>query len=102
MASEAVNRILSAEAELEQKNADARVRSDELVSEAEIRASKTIQKKLGDAAAEAHRMRSEYDARLKEYTKKAEADCDKELDRIRAASEKNMVSAVDRIIAEFF
>jgi len=102
MASEAVNRILSAEADVEQKNAEARQRSDELISEAKGRASRSIQKKLGDAAVEAGKMRSEYEKKLEEYSKNAERDCDAELDRIKAASDRNMKAAVDRIIAEFF
>ena len=102
MASEAVNRILSAEADVEQKNTEARQRSEELVSEAKGRASRTIQKRLGDAAVEAGRIRGEYEKKLEEYTREAEKACDTELDRIRSASDRNMKAAVDRIIAEFF
>lgn len=102
MASEAVNRILSAENEVEQKNAEARQRSEELVSEATGRASRTIQKRLSDAAVEAGRMRGDYEKKLAEYSRKAEAECDSELDRIKAASERNMKATVDHIIAEFF
>jgi len=102
MASEAVNRILSAEADVEQKNAEARQRSEELVTEAKGRASRTIQKKLGDAAVEAGKMRAEYEKKLEEYSKKAENACDTELGRIKNASERNMKATVDRIIAEFF
>ncbi len=102
MASEAVNRILFAEAEMNRKNTEARQRRDELINDAMGRSSRTIQKKLGEANAESGKLRAEYDKKLEKYRAEAKADCLKQLESIRAASEKNMDRAVDRIIEEFF
>ncbi len=102
MASEAVKKILDAESESERKNALARKRRDEIISEAEGKASQLIQKRLGDAAAESRKIKAEYDKKLVAYREKAGADCDSELADIREKAEKNMQKAVDAVINEYF
>lgn len=102
MASEAVQKILAAEAESAQKNAEARKRRDEMIEVAMGYSSIAIQKKLGEATKESERIRSDYDRKLEEYRKNAEANYNKQLESLKDMSEKNMNKAVDKIISEFF
>jgi vacuolar-type H+-ATPase subunit H len=102
MASEAVKKILEAEALSDRKNADARRQRDDIISAASGRSSLAIQKKISEATSEAAKIRSNYDLKLKEHEKKSEAVCSEQISNIRQLAEKNMVSAVDKIISRFF
>ncbi|MCR5599148.1 MAG: hypothetical protein K6G33_00175 [Ruminococcus sp.] len=102
MASEAVKKILEAEALSDRKNADARRQRDDIISTASGRSSLAIQKKISEATAEAAKIRSAYDEKLKAYEKKSEAECSDRINKIRQLAEKNMNSAVDEIISRFF
>ncbi len=102
MASEAVKKILAAEAEFNRKNAEAKQRKDELIDNANGNAARTIQKKLGAATAASHRMRMEYDEKLSDHRKNAEEKCQKDIEQLKLISEKNMDKTVDEIIKKFF
>ena len=102
MASEAVKKILEAEALSEKKNAEARKQRDDIISSASGKSSLAIQKKLSDAHSELSKLKSEYDKKLEEYKKNAEAECQKKIDSIRQQAEKNMGKAVDEIINRYF
>ena len=102
MASEAVKKILEAEALSEKKNAEARKQRDEIISTASGKSSLAIQKKLSDAHSEISRLKSEYDKKLEGYKKKAEDECQKKIDDIKQQAEKNTGKAVDEIINRYF
>ena len=102
MASEAVSRILAAEAESAQKTAEARKRRDEMIENAMGNSSIAIQKKLGEATKESNRIRYDYDKKLAEYQKNAEIQYNKQLEALKITSEKNMDRAVSEIISKFF
>ena len=102
MASEAISKILAAEAESNRKNAEARQRKEQLINDAMGNSARTIQKKLGAATAASHKMRTELDEKLSEHRKNAEEECQKEIERLKQLSEKNMDSTVDEIIKKFF
>ncbi len=102
MASEAVKKILEAEALSDRKNADARRQRDDIISTASGKSSLAIQKKISEATAEAAKIRSKYDEKLKAYEKKSEAECSDRINKMRQLAEKNMNSAVDEIISRFF
>lgn len=102
MASEAVKKILEAEAQANKKTADAKQRSEDMINDAMGNAAAAVQKKLSEAAAEAERERADYLARLKSYTENAENECGKRLEAISAAAEKNMNKAADAIIEKYF
>ena len=102
MASEAISKILAAEAESNRKNAEARQRKEQLINDAMGNSARTIQKKLGAATAASHKMRTELDEKLSEHRKHAEEECQKEIARLKQLSEKNMDSTVDEIIKKFF
>ncbi len=102
MASEAVQKILAAEAESNKKNAQARQRSEDMINKAKGDSSLAIQKKISEATAESGKMRSDYDAKLVEYTSKAEEDCQRELKIIAEKAAKNMDKAADAIISTYF
>lgn len=102
MASETVNKILEAEAAADKKNAEARHRAEEIVRNAESKASIAIQKKLSEAKAESDRIRQDNKNKLAEYTAEAESRCEEQLKALTDSAEKNMTAAVDTIIKDFF
>ncbi|MBQ8582803.1 MAG: hypothetical protein IJ487_03590 [Ruminococcus sp.] len=102
MASEAVKKILEAEAQANKKNVDAKQRSEDMINDAMGNAAAAVQKKLSEAAAEAERERADYLAQLKSYTENAENECSKRLEAISAVAEKNMNKAADAIIEKYF
>ena len=102
MASEAVKKVLEAESESERKTAEAKQRRDEILMQAEGRSAHIIQKRLGDASKESAKIRNEFDCKLEDYKKNADAECEKQLGSIKALAEKNMNSAVEAVIREYF
>ena len=88
MASETVKKILEAEASSERRNAEARQKSEEIVSDAQRKAAIAVQKRLSDANAEA--------AGLREEVRK------KALDEIRKRAKDNSEKAIKAIIDGFF
>ncbi len=102
MASEAVKKILEAEALSDKKNAEARKQRDEIISSASGSSSLAIQKKIAEATSEAVKIRERYNEKLKEYEKNAENECLKKINGIKQLAEKNMDSAVSVIISRYF
>ncbi|WP_295069479.1 hypothetical protein [Ruminococcus sp.] len=102
MASEAVKKILEAEAISDKKNAEARRQRDDIISSASGSSSLAIQKKIAEATSEAVKIREGYNEKLKEYEKNAESECTKKIGSIKQLAEKNMDSAVNEIISRFF
>ncbi|MCR4795307.1 MAG: hypothetical protein K5898_09095 [Ruminococcus sp.] len=102
MASEAVKRILEAEAMSDKKNAEARKQHDDIISSASGSSSLAIQKKIAEATSEAVKIREGYNEKLKEYEQNAENECNKKLSSIKQLAEKNMDSAVNEIINRYF
>lgn len=102
MASEAVKKILEAEALSDKKNAEARRQRDEIISSASGSSSLAIQKKIAEATSEAVKIREGYSEKLKEYEKNAESECIKKINDIKQLAEKNMDSAVSEIISRYF
>ncbi|WP_455530214.1 hypothetical protein [Ruminococcus sp.] len=102
MASEAVKKILEAEALSDKKNAEARRQRDEIINYASGKSQLAVQKRLSDAHSELSKLKSDYDKKLEEYSKSAEAECQKKIDSIRQQAEKNMNRAVDEIIERYF
>jgi vacuolar-type H+-ATPase subunit H len=102
MASEAVKKILEAEALSDKKNADARRQRDDIISTASGKSSLAIQKKISEATSQAAKIRSAFDVKLKEYEKKSESKCSEQINNIRQLAEKNMDSAVNEIISRYF
>ena len=102
MASEAVKKILEAEALSDKKNADARRQRDDIISTASGKSSLAIQKKISEATSEAAKIRKVFDEKLVAYEKKSETACSEQISGIRQLAEKNMDSAVNSIISRFF
>ncbi|WP_295075246.1 hypothetical protein [Ruminococcus sp.] len=102
MASEAVKRILEAEALSDKKNAEARKQRDDIISNATGRSALAIQKKLGEAHTELSKLKADYDRKLENYRKNAEAECQKKNDSIKQQADKNTGKAVDEIISRYF
>lgn len=102
MASEAVKKILSAEADSNRKNADARKCSEDIIMEAERYSALAVQKKISAAAAEYEKIREEYRKKSDIYAQKVNADGLKQIENIRMQAEKNMSNAVNAVIEEFF
>lgn len=102
MASEAVKRILEAEAESGRKTAEARQRSEDMINDAVGSSAHTVQKKLSEAAAEAEKEKAEYFARLTSYTENAEHECRLKIEELSAIADRNMKRAADAIIAKYF
>ena len=71
MASEAVKKILEAEALSDKKNAEARRQREDIISSASGSSSLAIQKKISEATSEASKLRQSYDSKLESYRKKA-------------------------------
>lgn len=102
MASEAVKKILEAEAISDKKNAEARKQRDEIINSASGSSSLAIQKKIAEATSEAVKFRESYNEKLKKYEQDAENECDKKINSIKQLAEKNMESAVNEIISRYF
>lgn len=102
MASEAVKKILEAEAEADRKSAQARARADDIVTAAERDASIAVQKRLTDAKTEIGRQREENSRKLEEYTAKAEEECAARLDELEKTAASNTDKAVEAIISRYF
>ena len=102
MASEAVKKILEAEALSDKKNAEARRQREEIISSASGSSSLAIQKKISEATSEVAKLRHKYDAQLQEYRNKAEADCDKMINVIKQMAASNSDKAIDEIINRYF
>ena len=100
--SEAVKKILEAEALSDKKNAEARKQRDEIITAASGRSSLAIQKRLGEAHSELSRLKSDYDKKLEVYRKNAEEECQKKIESIKQQAEKNSDRAVDEIINRYF
>lgn len=102
MASEAVKKVLEAEAEADKRSAEARAKADGIVTEAERKASIAVQKRLTDAKTEISNLRDENRRRLDEYTKKAEEDCAAKLNELENTAGSNSNKAIEAIISEYF
>ena len=102
MASEAVKKILEAEALADKKTAEARRKKDEILNSASGSSVLAIQKRISDATAEAAKLRADYDSQLAEYEKKADEEYEYKIKEIRTLAEKNSDRAVDEIIKKFF
>lgn len=102
MASEAVKKILEAEALADKKTAEARIKREEIINSASGSSALAIQKRISEATAEAAKLRADYDSKLVEYKKKADVEYEEKLKEIRAVSEENSDRAVDEIIKKFF
>ncbi len=102
MASEAVQKILSAEADSGRKNAEARKQSEDIIVEAERYSVLAVQKKISAAAAEAEKIRSEYRKKYDIHVQQTETECIERIQNIKMKAEKNMDNAVNAVIKEFF
>lgn len=102
MASEAVKKIIEAEALSDKKNAEARKKRDEIIDAASGSSSLAIQKRLSEAHSEVAKLKADFDEKFKTYEKNAESECKKNIDSIKQKAEKNMALAVDEIISRFF
>lgn len=102
MASEAVKRILEAEALSDKKTAEARKQRDEIISSASGSSVLSIQKKIAEATSETAKLKSDYEKKAAEYFEKAEKECEKSLDEIKVKSGKKMDAAVNAIIDRYF
>ncbi|MBO5103810.1 MAG: hypothetical protein J6B74_01930 [Ruminococcus sp.] len=102
MASEAVKKILSAEADSDRKISDARKRSDDIIAEAERYSAIAVQKKISVAASESEKIRDEYRKKAEIHARQAERECIEKIGVISALAEKNMNNAVNAVIDEFF
>ncbi|PWJ15258.1 hypothetical protein [Ruminococcus flavefaciens] len=102
MASEAVKKILEAEALSEKKNAEARRRREDIISSASGSSSLAIQKKISEAASEVSKLRQTYSSKLESYKHNAEAECQNKISEIKKLAGSNTDKAVDEIIRRFF
>ena len=102
MPSDAVKKILSAEAEADRLNAGAKVRCEEIVRDAKQKAAVSIQKMLSQANAEADRLRSANAEKLKSYQESAQENCQKQIEELHRRAAENSEKAVDAIISGFF
>jgi vacuolar-type H+-ATPase subunit H len=101
MASEAVKKILEAEALSEKKNAEARRRREDIISSASGSSSLAIQK-ISEAASEVSKLRQAYSSKLESYKHNAEAECQNKISEIKKLAGSNTDKAVDEIIRRFF
>ena len=102
MASEAVNRILNAEAEADKKIADARRRAEEIIEQAHQQGAVTIQKRIADARAETEKISKSNNENLSKYWKNADRECEKSLELLRNQVNNNTEKAVSAITDRFF
>lgn len=102
MASEAVRKILDAEAESNRRNSEALRQSDGIISDADRYSALAIQKKISEASAETEKIREEYRKQEAIHAEKAKAECLAVIDRIKRQAEKNAENAINAVIREFF
>ncbi|MCM1316076.1 MAG: hypothetical protein NC040_10815 [Muribaculaceae bacterium] len=102
MASEAVNKVLSAEAQANRKTAEARETAENIITEAEKYSALAIQKKISQASAEMEKIRSDYKKRLDVHAEQSSKKSAEKIVEIRLNAEKNMENAVSAVIKEFF
>ncbi|MBR1824821.1 MAG: hypothetical protein IJ779_11425 [Ruminococcus sp.] len=102
MASEAVKKILAAEAASDQKNSEARKRREDILTEAERKASLAVQKRISEASSESAKYKGELDKKAAAYRQNAEKLCGEQVDSIRSQAKKNMDKAIDAVIDRFF
>lgn len=102
MASDAVKKVLAAESQSGKVIAEARKRSDDIISSAEHDAALAIQKRLSDAAAEGRRLKSISESKAATFRDEVDAVCDQQLEDIRKTAENNTEKAADAIIAQHF
>ena len=102
MASEALNKILTAEKESAEKTLQARKTAENIVTEAERYSVIAVQKKISQAMAEMEKIRSDYAKRLEVYSGQSDSRYAGNLPEIRRNAEKNTEKAVTAVIEEFF
>lgn len=102
MASEAVRRILDAEAEANKSIADARKRAEEIVEQARQQGAVAVQKRLAEARAETEKIRQSDKKHLSEYRRNANEKCEKSLKLLQNKAKNNTEKAVAAIIDGFF
>ena len=102
MASEAVKQILNAEAEADKRSSEARVKAEEIVSDAEKNSSIAIQKRLTDAKTELSKLKNQNAAKLEDYKRSAEEKYSETLRGITSAAKANTDKAVEAIINGYF
>jgi len=102
MASESVKKILSAESESERKINEARIKSNDILTEAEKYASIALQKKLTEAKTKYSNMQKANEEKLSDYRKIAEKKCSREIGEINRKAQKNTDKAINAVINGFF
>ncbi|MCM1508590.1 MAG: hypothetical protein NC177_15885 [Ruminococcus flavefaciens] len=102
MASEAVKKVLSAEAVSNEKISEARRTAEDIITEAEKYSAIAVQKKISQAVAETEKIRTEYMEKFDVHARQCESDCFEKMAEIRSQAEKNMENAVNAVISEFF
>lgn len=102
MASDAVKKILSAEAVSNQKISEARRTAEEIITEAEKYSALAIQKRISQASGEVEKIRSDYMEKFDVHARQSEKNCLEKIAEIRLQAEKNIDNAVNSVIREFF
>ena len=102
MASEAVKKILEAEAAADKRSAEAGVRAEEIVSSAKSKASIAVQKRLTDAKTELGKLKDKNKKKLDEYTAAAEEKCSSQLGKLADTASANSDKAVEAVIKAYF
>lgn len=102
MASDAVKKILSAEAVSNQKISEARRTAEEIITEAEKYSALVIQKRISQASGEVEKIRSDYMEKFDVHARQSEKNCLEKIAEIRLQAEKNIDNAVNLVIREFF
>lgn len=102
MASEAVNKILTAEKQSAEKTIQARQTAENIITEAERYSAIAVQKKISQAISEMEKIRSDYAKRLEVHSGQSDSKYAGKSAEIRLNAEKNMEKAVTAVIEEFF
>ena len=102
MASEAVNKILTAEKQSAEKTVQARQTAENIITEAERYSAIAVQKKISQAISEMEKIRSDYAKRLEVHSGQSDSKYAGKSAEIRLNAEKNMEKAVTAVIEEFF
>lgn len=102
MASDAVKKILSAEAVSNQKISEARRTAEEIITEAEKYSALAIQKRISQTSGEVEKIRSDYMEKFDVHARQSEKNCLEKIAEIRLQAEKNIDNAVNSVIREFF
>jgi len=102
MASDAVKKILSAEALSNKKISEARRTAEDIIKEAEKYSALAVQKRISQASGEIEKVRSDYMERLDVHARQSDAECSGKIAEIRSQAEANMYNAVNAVIKEFF